>query len=172
MGKRFRTLILLVVLSGVAILVGSSLAQWWEGPPGAPSPSAVPGAPGRVRVEVLNGGGVEGVAWEATRVLRDGGFDVVSYGNVGTYSQDSSVVKDRVGDLETARLVADALGIEDVRSEPDSTLYVDVTVRLGPEWVMGEVGEEGEDEEELPWWSFRRLFGRKDSPGSKSPTGS
>jgi len=118
-----------------------------------------------VRVEVLNGGGLPGVAREATAALRDRGFDVVYFGNAGTFTQDSSVVMDRVGRLDAARTAADALGIREVRSLPDSNLYVDVTVRLGPEWTLprpaGVVGElEG------PWWDVRRLFrGRKD-PGN------
>jgi hypothetical protein len=77
---------------------------------------------------------------------------------------------DRVGDLEPARLVAEALGIQDVRTEVDSTLYVDVTVRLGPEW-SGPPAEMEEAEEKPPWWNPRRWFGRGDSSGSDSPSG-
>jgi hypothetical protein len=127
--------VIILVLSGVGLLLGLSLTRWGRETPEMGPPSSIPGARGRVRVEVLNGGGVAGAAWDATRVLRDRGFDVVLFGNAGTFSDDSSVVMDRVGKLETARLVADALGILQLRSEPDSTLFVDVTVRLGPEWT-------------------------------------
>jgi hypothetical protein len=160
-GQRFRVLILVLVLGGAGILLGSALAQWWH-PASDPVVSAVgPLASERIKVQVLNGGGLEGVAWDATQALRDMGFDVVSYGNAGTFTQDSSVVMDRVGRLGTARLVAEAIGIERIRSEPDSSLYVDVTVVLGREWVRPTVLEI--NEEEIPWWDIRRFFRRGDS---------
>ena len=135
MGQRFRILVLLLLLTGAGIIVGTFLARRIPEPStdGASRESAR--IEGRIRVEVLNGSGVPGVARDATRILRDSGFDVVWYGNAETYSDDSSVVMDRVGALETATLVADALGIPRVRSEPDSTLFLEVTVRLGPDWT-------------------------------------
>jgi hypothetical protein len=117
---------------------------------------------GRVRVEVLNGGGLEGVAWDATRSLRDRGFDVVYYGNAETYSDDPSVVMDRVGDLETARSVAEALGILQVVSDPDSTRLVDVTVRLGPDWTGRGLEDAGTGEAQA-WWDPRGWFGERDT---------
>lgn len=91
------------------------------------------GAP-RVRVEVLNGAGRAGLAREATERLRDRGLDVVYFGNAREFGRDSSLVLDRVGREENARAVAEALGITAVRSEPDSTLLLDVTVILGRDW--------------------------------------
>ena len=41
---------------------------------------------------------------------------------------------DRVGRPELARAVAEVLGIRNVRSDPDSDLYVDVSVVLGSDW--------------------------------------
>lgn len=158
MVQRLRVLVLLSVLAGVGILVASALGQWWGWSPEPAPPSALPGGQGRVRVEVLNGSGLPGVARGATRALRDQGFDVVFCGNAETFSQDSSVVMDRVGGPEAARAVAEALGIRNVRSEPDSSLLVDVTVRLGPDWGVGE--EPGEDGESPAWWDLRRLFRR------------
>ena len=158
MDKRFRVLILFFVFGGIGILLGSGLAQWWGEGPEATVSSRESLVSGRVRVQVLNGGGLSGVAWEATGLLRDKGFDVVSYGNAGTFSQDSSVVMDRVGRWENARLVAEVLGIEATISEPDSALYVDVSVVLGPEWTPPPVSQE--PEEEIPWWDIRRFFRR------------
>lgn len=91
------------------------------------------GAP-RVRVEVLNGAGRAGLAREATERLRDRGLDVVYFGNAREFGRDSTVVLDRVGREENARAVAEALGITAIRSEPDSTLLLDVTVILGRDW--------------------------------------
>ena len=68
----------------------------------------------RVRVEVLNAGGMAGRAREATRQLRDIGFDVVHFGNAARFDRDSTVVLDRVGRLDLARAVSEALGVHSV----------------------------------------------------------
>lgn len=100
---------------------------------GARTPDDPPAAWGeRVRVEVLNAGGRAGMARQATERLRDRRMDVVYFGNAPAVER--SEVLDRVGRPEWARRAAEALGIGVVRSEPDSTLLVDVTVRLGPDW--------------------------------------
>jgi hypothetical protein len=130
-----RALVLTVVVLAVGVLAGSAISQWRErGASGAPA-AAPRHAGGRVRVEVLNGGGHAGVARHATTRLRDLGFDVVFFGNASAFGRDTSVVLDRVGAIEPARAVADALGIRNVRSEPDSNLYLDVSVVLGVDWL-------------------------------------
>lgn len=91
----------------------------------------------RIRIEVLNGAGQAGLAREATEQLRDRGFDVVYWGNAREFGQDSSLVLDRVGSEEVARTVASALGITNIRSAPDSTLLLEVTVILGKDWRVG-----------------------------------
>jgi hypothetical protein len=107
----------------------------------------------RVRVEVLNAGGVAGLARAATLELRDIGFDVVHYGNANTFDRDSSAVVDRVGRPELARAVADALGLDGVVSDPDPDLFVDVTVLLGKEWGDPRASQVEEDSlpEREPW---------------------
>jgi hypothetical protein len=129
----------------VALLVlGGALAFGWlalrdpgpeEGVP-QPPPPAAPGE--RVRVEVLNAGGLEGAARRATERLRDAGFDVVLTGNANSFGQDSSIVYDRLGNPDWAEAVAKALGIPNVESRPDTNLYVDVSVVLGRDWVGAE----------------------------------
>lgn len=104
----------------------------------------LPSAQGeRIRVEVLNGGGRAGMARLATEELRDRGFDVVYFGNGAAVA--ASEVVDRVDRPDQARRVARSLGLETVRSEPDSTRFVDVTVHLGPDW--GPIDAPGEDPE-------------------------
>ena len=169
MGRRIRGIVLILVLSGVGVLVVSSLSRRGGETAQTGPGSGVQPVHDRVRVEVLNGGGVAGAAWDATQALRDSGFDVVGFGNAGTYSDDSSVVMDRVGDLETARRAADALGITQVVSEPDSTLFVDVTVRLGPDWP--ELGPTLIEDEETRWWDLRRFFRRGETPEPEDPRG-
>ena len=204
MGRLIRALILVAVLVGLGVLAGSALSQWWE-VPGASAADAVrasaadavrasaadavraitaPRERERVRVEVLNAAGLPKLARTATDALRDVGFDVVYFGNAGSFDRGSSVVLDRVGDVAAARAVADALGIRSVRSEPDSNLFVDVSVLLGKAWTLPPAGSQpvpGEEPPpERPWWDLRRFAPRQRAqppaaaaPGSAmaNPTG-
>lgn len=156
MRGRLRALGVFVVILAVGTLVGSAVSQWTGRKAQAESPSGGTEAQERIRVEILNGGGHAGAAREATDQLRDLGFDVVFFGNAGSFDLDSSVVLDRTGHVEAARDVADALGIRNLRSEPDSNLYLDVSVVLGREW-MPSASREAEVTEEVatPWWDPR-----------------
>ena len=183
MGRLIRALILVAVLVGLGVLAGSALSQWWE-VPGASAADAVRASAAdavrasaadavraitapreRVRVEVLNAAGLPKLARTATDALRDVGFDVVYFGNAGSFDRESSVVLDRVGDVAAARAVADALGIRSVRSEPDSNLFVDVSVLLGKAWTLPRAGSQPEPGEEpapeRPWWDLRRFAPRQ-----------
>jgi len=133
----------LVALAAALCAVAAFVVSFALGLRGDPADSAVDGDPlaalarmrePRVRVEVLNAAGRAGLAREATQRLRDHGFDVVFFGNAREFGRDSSVVLDRVGTIEVAREVAEALGIAAVRSEPDTTLLLEVTVVLGKDW--------------------------------------
>jgi hypothetical protein len=86
-----------------------------------------------VRVEVINATRTSGLARRATRLLRDRGFDVVTYSTSGAL-QDSTTVLDRSNHPEWARLVGEALGGARVQARPDTSRYVDVTVVLGATW--------------------------------------
>lgn len=135
MGGRVQALVVGAVLVGALVFASALFRRGSE----APARDGAAGAPtsatgGRVRVEVLNAGGTRGAARDATELLRRRGFDVVYFGNADSFGQDSSVVLDRVGRLRNAQSVAEALGIPNVRSEPDPNLYLDVSVRLGREW--------------------------------------
>ena len=171
MGRRFGVLTLLIVLSGIAVLLGTSLTGGENVPLEDHRPPAFQGPGSRVKVEVLNGSGISGMAWDATLALRDRGFDVVFYGNAGTFSEDPSVVSDRVGMLETARYAAMALGITKVESAPDSTRLVDVSVRLGPDWEGPPPMEEEVVEAPRPWWDIRRFFQANEKADFNPPGG-
>jgi len=109
--------------------------------------------PGRAaigRVEVLNASGVPGLARRGTEVLRDGGYDVVSFGNAPGFAPDSSLVLDRVGRMELARSVADAVQIPRVYARPDSNVYVDVTVVLGRDWAAENADDPAAEAEAEP----------------------
>jgi hypothetical protein len=87
----------------------------------------------RVRVEIINATKTRGLARRATRLLRDRGFDVVTFTTSSTL-QDSTVVLDRTSHPDWAKLVGQALGGARVEARPDTSRYVDVTVVLGTTW--------------------------------------
>lgn len=160
MQRILKTALLVVVGGGALILAVSAIGQW------VPDDTAPAGQPllargaERITVEVLNAGGVDGMARVATGHLRNAGFDVVNVGNASTFDQDSTVVIDRAGSLQKAAAVADALGVRSVTNEPDANLFVDVTVRLGSDWVAPTAqAEDGQEEGGLLDW-LRRLVGR------------
>lgn len=165
MGSRVRGVLIVAVVLVTGAFLGSALSQWWN------APGPVPAVPGefhrfgvneRVRVEVLNGGGRAGMARAATQELREGGFDVVSFGNAEEFGRDTSVVISRAGDVTYARAVADALGITEVRVEPDENLYLDVSVVLGSLWEPRV--EEAVTAAERPWWDPRSWMRRPGAP--------
>ena len=127
----------LAAAGAILLLVGG--ATWWAlsisgASPLGPGRDARAPADARVRVEVLNATRTRGLARRATRHLRDRGFDVVAMGNADA-PRDSTVVLDRSGNPEWARLVAEALGGAHIESRPDSSRYLDVTVLLGSSWT-------------------------------------
>ncbi len=167
MGRLLRGLALVVVLGGLAALAGSAALQWWEPPDAPPATTEIVANPReRVRVEVLNAGGVAGMARVATEILRDAGFDVVEVGNADAFDRDGSVVFARLGRVDLASMVAEALAIPAYRNEPDSTAYVDVTVLLGSAWdpavVVERAAEDAQAEEDViaPEPAWREMLAR------------
>lgn len=159
MGQRIKVLLIFSVVLAAGALLGSAITQWLTVAPVSLPERPLPQIGERVRVEVLNAGGERGVARIATDELRSLGFDVVYFGNAETFDAEMSAVVDRVGRMEAARAVANALGIRNVRSEPDTSLYLDTTVLLGRDWVplSRRTVPEGESEGE-PWWDLRRFL--------------
>jgi hypothetical protein len=89
-----------------------------------------------IQVEVRNGAGVDQLAAQTTHYLRERGFDVVDVGNYSSFQQERSVVIDRVGDLEAARKVAEALGLptDRVRQDIRRQYYLDASVIIGHDY--------------------------------------
>jgi len=135
------TLFLVVAAVGI-VLVGSAVVQWIPEDRAPQDYSLLTLGENRVTVDVRNAAGVEGLARSATDHLRGAGFDVVSLGNARTFGSDTTVVIDRVGETSKAAAVASALGVVRVVSQPDSNLFVDVTVRLGSDWSAPQVEDE------------------------------
>jgi hypothetical protein len=95
------------------------------------SDRAPPGV--RIRVQILNATTTRGLARRATFLLRDHGFDVVEVGTDRERS-DSTFVLDRSGHPDWAKRVAAAMGGATILSRPDSSRYLDITVRIGASW--------------------------------------
>ncbi len=87
-----------------------------------------------IRVEVLNGCGVAGLAGEVTDFLRLKGFDVVNVGNAENFDFPETLVVDRIGDMPGAWHVARAVGIDNVIQQKDEDLLLDVTLILGRDY--------------------------------------
>lgn len=129
--RRGAALLLALVVVGAAIVLGVRACgddRPGAGPRDARAPEGV-----RIKVQVLNATTTRGLARQATRHLRDRGFDVVEIGTDAT-RRDSTLVLDRSGHAEWAALVGRALGGARVEQRPDSSRYVDVTVLLGASW--------------------------------------
>jgi hypothetical protein len=87
----------------------------------------------RVSVELFNATKTRGLGRRAVMYLRDHGYDVVTWGTTPEL-RDTTVVIDRSGHLDWARLVARALGAARVETHLDSSRYVDVSVFIGSTW--------------------------------------
>lgn len=106
---------------------------WWLTTGGAiaPAPYPVPGERDLWEVEVLNGAGIDGLAFEVTTRLRRAGIDVVSYGTAAGEPRESTVVIVRGADPAAGAEIRDVLGFGTVISDLDPALLLDVTVILG-----------------------------------------
>ncbi len=89
-----------------------------------------------VQIEVRNGCGEPGLAREMTDFLRSYGFDVIEHGDYTSFDVDSTLIIDRVGNLDAANQVALALGVsrDRVISDLQSDLYLDVSVIIGQDF--------------------------------------
>jgi len=128
-----------ILLAGAMVAIGLLVWKFWPGASGAPAAlgarhieRVVPDS-ARIKIEVLNGTNVRGLARRGTFVLRDLGFDVVSSGN-SSEKVDSTVVIVRSGRMDWAELAAKALGGARIESRPDSSRYLDLTIVLGSSW--------------------------------------
>lgn len=101
------------------------------------TPTPQPPSPSDIKVQVLNGCGVRGIAARVRGILRDRGFDVMSYGNADrqNYRQSKVIIRSEgtFGE-QVAEVVARSLGIssEQIEKEIDASLGdINITVILG-----------------------------------------
>lgn len=103
--------------------------------PSAVQPAVDTRAPAgvRIRVQVLNGTKIRGLARRATMLLRDRGFDVVETGTINE-ARDTTLVLDLSGHPDWAARVARVFVPARVVVRPDSSRYLDIAVVLGSSW--------------------------------------
>lgn len=89
-----------------------------------------------IRVEVLNGTGIPKLASRAADYLRTRGFDVVQTGNAQHANFKTSVVQDRLGNIQNAIQVAKELGVSEsaVIQQKNPQLFLEVTVIIGQDY--------------------------------------
>ncbi len=100
--------------------------------------SEQPHRDGPIRLQVLNGCGVKGLARLITPGLRAKGFDVREVRNAGHFRYKKSEVLDRSGTKKWGSAVADSLGIDAERvtdAELGNLVDIDVTLIVGADYV-------------------------------------
>ena len=90
-----------------------------------------------IKVEVLNGCGLKGIAARTAQFLRENHIDVVRSDNADHHDYPNTVIISRNENVESLRAVSKSFGVtmDDkthiVIDDPDESLGVDVTVILG-----------------------------------------
>ncbi|MCH7760873.1 LytR C-terminal domain-containing protein [candidate division TA06 bacterium] len=89
-----------------------------------------------IRVEVLNGCGVRKIAQRVTGILREKGFDVVKVDNAPSHDFPKTIVVDRKSKtMRYAKRVARSIRCRQVTSQVDPSLYLEVTVIIGKDYL-------------------------------------
>jgi hypothetical protein len=131
---RYTPFLVIGLVALVVLAAGTIVQTRSHRSPSTPAPAAIRAPDGtRVRVQVLNGTKVHGLARRATMLLRDRGFDVVETGNVSE-SRDTTLVLDLSNHPEWAARVAKLFGTARVEARRDSSRYLDIAVVLGSTW--------------------------------------
>ncbi len=89
-----------------------------------------------VRIEILNGAGVAGLASRTAQLYKSYGFRIASVTNAERNDYERTVVLDRRGNPDGARRVADLIRCEQIHSQIDENRdeTIDVTIILGKDF--------------------------------------
>jgi hypothetical protein len=128
------------ILIGVLVVVVGYLAysfihHTFVSPPVDSSKEGV--NPGEViQIDLLNGCGIPGAASKVTNYLRARGYDVVEMKNYKTFDVRETLIIDRAGNLDVARKVAYALGVNEknIIQQLNHDYFVDVSVVVGKDY--------------------------------------
>ena len=88
-----------------------------------------------LRIEVLNGCGVDRLALKVTNILRKKGFNVIKIGDTNPQDFDETVVLERNQDnLANAKYFAKQIGCKNIAKDIDQALYIDITLIIGKDY--------------------------------------
>lgn len=98
-------------------------------------PEAVYRKNSNIRVEVLNGCGVNRLAMKVTNILRKQGFNVVKIGNTDEQDFEETVIIERSDEsLRNARYLAERFGCKNTGEDIDRALYLEATIIIGEDY--------------------------------------
>lgn len=92
------------------------------------------GRPKPIRIEVLNGCGIQGAAKTVTNFLRKCGFDVVNIDNAQSFHFDQTIIVDRVGEKSYAQIVGEAIHSKNIIQQQDHSRLLEVTLIIGHDY--------------------------------------
>ncbi len=89
-----------------------------------------------IKVEVINGCGIEGLGDRLTDTLRLNKIDVIQSGNYYQFNVDKTLIIDRSGNTMKAKKVAGILGVPErqIIRQINKTLFLDITVLAGKDF--------------------------------------
>jgi uncharacterized protein YebE (UPF0316 family) len=87
-----------------------------------------------IKIEVLNGCGVQDLARITSDYLRNKGFDVINYANTAEEQKRTAVIDRLSPEKEWAKIVASILEVELTSAVIDSNLCIHVLVLLGKDY--------------------------------------
>ena len=88
-----------------------------------------------MRVEVLNGCGVNRLAIKVTNILRKKGFNVVQVGNTKNQDFEETVVMERSNEnMVNANYFAKQIGCRNIDKDVDPALYIEITLIIGQDY--------------------------------------
>ncbi len=97
----------------------------------------IPGSMGipYTRVEVINGCGVNNLAYKVSLHLREKGFDVVEISNARNKDVERTVIIERVNKgMKNAKLLGKLINCSNTTTVIDSSLFLEVTLLLGKDY--------------------------------------
>ena len=89
-----------------------------------------------IQVEVLNGCGKKGLGENAISFFRNKKIDVIQSGNYISFEIPKTLVIDRVGSIEKAKIIASLLGVDSlsILRHYNKNYFLDVSVILGKDY--------------------------------------
>ncbi|TET60983.1 MAG: LytR family transcriptional regulator [Candidatus Stahlbacteria bacterium] len=88
-----------------------------------------------IRVEVLNGCGVNRLAIRVTNLLRKEGFNIVKIGDTDKQDFEETVVIERTDEnMKNAKYFAKRIGCKNIGKDIDAALYLEITLIIGKDY--------------------------------------